>query len=94
MPPAESRAARYEQAACSDVEAEEYDVAVADDVILALAADQSGLLRGVERALFHQRVEADDLGADEPALKVPAAPGAFVPSVMVHARTSFGPAVR
>lgn len=69
-PPAESRAARYGQAACSDVEAEEYDVAVADNVILALAADQSGLLRGVERALFHQRVEADDLGADEPALKV------------------------
>ena len=35
-------------AAASHIEAEEHHVAVAHNVILALAADQSGLLRGIE----------------------------------------------
>ena len=81
------------------VEAEQNNVAVCNDIVLAFAADESLFLCGSHASLLDQIIKGDDLGADEAALKVaewilPAACGAFVPFVIVHARTSFGPAVR
>jgi hypothetical protein len=75
-----------------------HDIALADQVFLALEAQLAGFLGAVLAVVLDKVVVADDLGADEAALKVgvitPAACGAVAPRFTVQARTSFGPAVK
>ena len=80
------------------IEAEEHDVAVLHDVVLALAAHQAFFLGGGHAAAGHEVVVADHFGANEPALKIAVdlagSLRGLVPFSMVQARTSLGPAVR
>ena len=82
----------------SHVKAEQDNVPVLHHVILALQAHQPLLLGRRMRPASHQIVVTYDLGTDKSPLKVgmdfPAACGAFVPALIVHARTSGSPAVR
>src|SRR5205809_6367912 len=54
----------------SDREADVHDVALLDDVVLALHPDQALVLGRLHAAGGHQVVEGDDLSPDEPALQV------------------------
>ena len=84
-----------------NVEPEQNYIPVLDHVILTLAADKSLLLRGVHvaqamepsskpmtSARMNPRSKSEKRFFRRPAVKL------FVPLTMVHARTSFGPAVR
>src|SRR5262245_54618097 len=53
-----------------DVEPEVHDVALADDVVLALEAQLAGLLRALLTVERDVVVVGDDLGADEALLEV------------------------
>ena len=79
----------------SDIKAEENDIAVVHDVILAFAADKPRFLAGGKRAFFDKRLIWHYLKPRSKSVWIlPAAPGAFVPRFIVQARTSGSPAVR
>ena len=76
----------------SDVESEQDYIAVLHNVVLALTADKSLFLSGGHGAARHKVVERYDLRAYKSALEIgmylPAACGALVPFLIVHALTS------
>lgn len=80
------------------VKAKNDNITVAHDIFLALGTNQSLLLCSRHRTARHQVVIRNDFRTDKAALKsvwiFPAACGALVPFSIVHARTSFGPAVK
>ena len=82
----------------SDVEAEEDDVAVLHHILLALAAHEALSLAAAIVPQAIRSLNAMTSARMKPRSKslwiLPAACGAFVPFVIVHARTSGLPAVR
>ena len=80
------------------VKAEQHDVAVLHHIFLAFQTHQSLFLGSRHRAARHQIVIGDNFGTDESLFEIgvdlSGSLGAFVPLVMVHARTSCLPAVR
>lgn len=83
---------------CLYIKAEQHNVAIPHDVFLALGTYQALFLGRIHAAAGHQVVVVDYLRADKSTLKVAVnlscCLGALVPTLMVHARLSWGPAVR
>ncbi len=81
-----------------DVEQEVHYIAIFNDIIFAFRSHLTGFFRALFTFIGNKVVKGDSLSADKAFSKsvwiLPAACGAVAPTGMVHARTSFTPAVK